>query len=354
MAFGLSGPAGLDVKNLVEEKLLGRFLYGRSGAMSGRKHSHGECSGSSPEFKKLYGSGVANFINDALYSTERARADSSTGNEEEEQSQALRNEGGAGIGSKAANDGVVVQQILRIPRDQGMVRVHRDGKALATWGYVTVLTEISYAHNQKYKCYQTSMSRLPVEYIYLYMTLAHFNMLSDNTKRIKCSAKITPHGIHSPWKTESNVVQPVNWDMMVYGLSAVGPNLSLGTSMCVPGPGTADSAMYTSNSTEFKDLDHRNLIEKYWGMTMDENLIMTKSDKIPACMGVPRHKCYDFIHSANFSPRTNKFVNLYPFKSHIGTPIINYEYEFKNACHHQLAHPIVATTGHTLPRRPAA
>ncbi|KAM7284151.1 uncharacterized protein ISCGN_001253 [Ixodes scapularis] len=126
----LVGAAGLGVKNLVEEKVLGRSLYGRSGAMSGRKRSHGECSGSSPEFKKLYGNGVANFVNEALYSGERARADSTTGNEEEEQSQALRNEGGAGIGSNAANDGVVEQQILRIPRDKGMVRVHRDSKLL--------------------------------------------------------------------------------------------------------------------------------------------------------------------------------------------------------------------------------
>ncbi|CAN7990141.1 unnamed protein product, partial [Ixodes hexagonus] len=333
----LVGAAGLGVKNLVEEKVLGRSLYGRGGAMSGRKRGHGECSGSAPEFKKLYGSGVANYINEALYSGERARADSSTGNEEEEQSQALRNEGGAGIGSNAENDGVVVQQILRIPRDQGMVRVHRDSKLLTTWGYVTVLTEITYAHNYKYKGYQTSMSRLPVEYIYLYMTPAHFNMLSDNTKAIRCSAKITPHGIRTPWKTGSSVVQPVNSDMMVYGVSAVGLNLSLDTGMCVPGPGTADNAMYTTNPTEFKEADHRKLIEKYWGMTMDEHLTMTKSDTIPTCMGVPRHnKCY-FIHCANFSPRTNKFVNVYPFKSHIGTPIVNYEYEFKNAwiktCH---------------------
>ncbi|XP_002411665.5 uncharacterized protein LOC8036025 [Ixodes scapularis] len=213
-----------------------------------------------------------------------------------------------------------------------MVRVHRDSKLLTTSGYVTVLTEITYAHSYKYKGYQTSMSRLPVEYLYLYMTPAHFNMLSDNTKAIKCSAKITPHGIRTPWKTGSSVVQPINSDKMVYGVSAVGLNLSLDTGMCVPGPGGADNAMYTSNPTEFKDADHRHLIEKYWGMSMDENLIMTKSDKIPTCMGVPRHnKCYDFIHCANFAPRTNKFVNMYPFKSLIGTPIINYEYEFQNA-----------------------
>ncbi|CAN7994937.1 unnamed protein product, partial [Ixodes pacificus] len=157
-------------------------------------------------------------------------------------------------------------------------------------------------------------------------------MLSDNTKAIKCSAKITPHSIRTPWKTGSSVVQPVNSDMMVYGVSAVGLNLSLDTGMCVPGTGTADNALYTTNPTEFKESDHRNLIEKYWGMSMDEHLVMTKSDKIPTCMGVPRHnKCYDFIHCANFAPRTNKFVDVYPFKSHIGTPIINYEYEFKNA-----------------------
>ncbi|MCZ6913612.1 MAG: hypothetical protein O7C59_03380, partial [Rickettsia endosymbiont of Ixodes persulcatus] len=57
----------------------------------------------------------------------------------------------------------------------------------------------------------------------------------------------------------------------------------------------------------------------------------SKSDTIPTCMGVPRHNnCYDFIHCADFTPRSNKFINTFPFKSHVGTLIINYDYTFQN------------------------
>ncbi|KAL1445107.1 hypothetical protein MTO96_045197 [Rhipicephalus appendiculatus] len=46
-------------------------------------------------------------------------------------------------------------------------------------------------------------------------------------------------------------------------------------------------------------------------------------------MGVPRHNfAYDFIHIEKASPRLTKFVNQFPFNGHVGTPIINYEYQF--------------------------
>lgn len=48
-------------------------------------------------------------------------------------------------------------------------------------------------------------------------------------------------------------------------------------------------------------------------------------------MGVPwQNNCYDFIHGNLYAPRTTKYLNTYLFKSHVGMPIINYEYEFKN------------------------
>ncbi|KAL3174963.1 hypothetical protein MRX96_010986 [Rhipicephalus microplus] len=50
---------------------------------------------------------------------------------------------------------------------------------------------------------------------------------------------------------------------------------------------------------------------------------------IPACMRVPRHNfAYNLIHIDKASPRLTKFVNQFPFKGHVGTPIINYEYQF--------------------------
>ncbi|XP_040070191.3 uncharacterized protein LOC120843050 [Ixodes scapularis] len=333
----LVGAAGLGFKNLVEEKALGRTLYGGGENMSGRKRGHD--SGSSPDFKRLYGDSVVNFIERALYSgSGAAAADSSTTNADpcptdQETSQELtqRGPGGAGIGSNTQNEGVVVQQILRVPRDQGVVSVYSDSKLLTTWGYATVLTKITYTHDKKYYGYFTSMSRLPVEFPYLYITPGTFKSLPPDTKALSCRAKITPHGIRTPWKTGSTVVQPVNSDMLVYGVSSVGLNLYLDTGMAKPGTGTTDNQMVTTEPSEFHTNDHRLLIDKYWGVSMDSSGTLTKSDTIPTCMGVPRHNnCYDFIHCADFAPRTNKFINTFPFKSHVGTPIINYDYTFQN------------------------
>ncbi|KAG0443518.1 hypothetical protein HPB47_014826 [Ixodes persulcatus] len=61
--------------------------------------------------------------------------------------------------------------------------------------------------------------------------------------------------------------------------------------------------------------------------TVSDN--MTKSDSIPRSMGVPWHnKCYDFIRGNVYACRTTKYLKTYLFKSHVGMPIINYDYEW--------------------------
>lgn len=182
------------------------------------------------------------------------------------------------------------------------------------------------------------MSRLPVEFLYLCMPPAVFSLLSNNTKAIKCCAKVTWHciftrGIPTPWKTGTSVNQFVNSDMMIYGVSAFDLNLSLETSMWLPGAALSNSAMVTSNPTEYYTTDHRKMIEKYRGVAIYQSDNMTKSDSIPRSMGVPWHKkCYDFIRGSVYACHTTKYLNTYLFKSHMGMPIISYDYECKNGC----------------------
>lgn len=100
----------------------GFTIYGTQAA----KREHKECGGELPGFKRICGTQAANFINDALFLGQRQRGDSSTG-EEPEQSPTLRDgQGGTGVGRDTQNDGILVQRILRVPRDQGVVRLHRD------------------------------------------------------------------------------------------------------------------------------------------------------------------------------------------------------------------------------------
>lgn len=173
------------------------------------------------------------------------------------------------------------------------------------------------------------MSRLLAEFPYLYNMPGTFKSLPTDTNAISCRAKITPHGI--PWKTGTSVVQPVNSDMLVYGVSSVGLNLYLDTGTAKPGTGTTENQMLTMEPSKFHTNNHRLLIEKYWGVSMDNRGTLKKTDTIPTCMGIPRHNnCYEFINCSNFTPRSDKFINTFPFKSHVGTPINNYDYTFQN------------------------
>ncbi|KAL3171803.1 hypothetical protein MRX96_001445 [Rhipicephalus microplus] len=84
--------------------------------------------------------------------------------------------------------------------------------------------------------------------------------------------------------------------------------------------------------TPFQEKDHADLAKSYWGLKITPGNEEQNGDderSIPACMGVPRHNfAYDFIHIDKVSPRLTKFVNQFPFKGHVGTPIVNYEYQF--------------------------
>lgn len=109
------GAVSLGTKNLVEEKVLGRSLYGMP---PGRKRGNQEQPGPS--------------------SAKRQQHDTTDGDEEMSETAAddpsAPPTGGAGIGSNHPNTSEHVQQILRVPRDHIVVTVFNDSKILTTWG----------------------------------------------------------------------------------------------------------------------------------------------------------------------------------------------------------------------------
>lgn len=119
------GAAGLGIKNVGEEKILGRSL---DGMPSGRKRGNqGESDSAAP--KRQYGdSGEAPIMS----------------NTADELSDAPAAPGGAGVGGHHPASSEVVQQILRVPRDHGVVTVFRDSKILTTWGYAMIKMDLKY------------------------------------------------------------------------------------------------------------------------------------------------------------------------------------------------------------------
>lgn len=109
------------------------------------------------------------------------------------------------------------------------------------------------------------------------MPRALFAQLSNNTEAIKCSAKVTPHGIHIPWKTGTSVVQPVNSDMMIYCMSAFHLSLCLEMGMCIPGFALSANAMVTSNPRKVNTTNCRQMIEKDWCIAIDAGGTMTRA-----------------------------------------------------------------------------
>lgn len=312
------GAVGLGTKNLVEEKVLGRSLYGMPPA--GRKRGNQDQPGPS--------------------SAKRQQHDTTDGGDEEMSETAADAPsappaGGAGIGSNHPNTSEHVQQILRVPRDHGVVTVFNDSKILTTWGYAMLKTSLKYDGEKNFPGIVTSMSRLPVDRAYLYIPHGTYLNLPAHTKAVQCSAKITPHGLRTPWKTGSSVVQPVNSDMLVYGVSAIGLNHSMDTGMCRITHGTTHNAMKPQTIVPFSIEHHAELAKSYWGLEiqpMTETQEYDDKATASASMGAPRHNfAYDFVHIDGISPRLTKFVNQYPFKGQVGTPIVNYEHKFDNA-----------------------
>ncbi|XP_075742053.1 uncharacterized protein LOC142794741 [Rhipicephalus microplus] len=311
------GAAGLGAKNLVEEKVLGRSLYGMP---PGRKRNNQEQPSTSAK---------------------RQQYDDTTDGPDEEMPQteaaadAPSSSGGAGVGSNHPNTSECVQQILRVPRDHGVVTVFNDSKILTTWGYAMLKTSLKYDGEKTFPGIVTSMSRLPVDRPYLYIPHGTFLNLPAHTKALECSAKITPHGLRTPWKTGSSVVQPVNSDMLVYGISSIGLKHSMDTGMCRITHGTTHNAMKPQTIVPFSLDHHADLAKSYWGLEIHAiTEVQEQDDKnsASASMGAPRHNfAYDFIHIDGVSPRLTKFVNQYPFKGQVGTPIINYHHKFNNA-----------------------
>lgn len=310
------GAVGLGTKNIVEQYVLGRSLYGMPGDRRKRAHN-GESD---------------------TADAKRYQPDSTTGDAQSAQmSQQMHSDapirpGGAGVGGDGENSTELVQQILRVPRDHGVVTVFRDSKILTTWAYAMLKTNLVYDTEKTFPGVLTSLSRLPVDRPYLYIPHGTYLNLPAHTRAVSCSVKVTPHGLRTPWKTGSSVVQPVNSDMLVYGLSSVGLNHYLDTGMCRVKKGETNNPMKPQSYLPFQEKDHSDLAKSYWGLKItpgNEDHDGDDEKSIPACMGVPRHNfAYDFIHIDKASPRLTKFVNQFPFKGHVGTPIVNYEYQF--------------------------
>lgn len=312
------GATGLGIKNFVEERVLGRSLYGMP---SGRKRGN-QGEPDSTATKRLH--------------SDSGEAEGMSHTADNELSDApAAPPGGAGVGGHHPASSEVVQQILRVPRDHGVVTVFRDSKILTTWGYAMIKTSLKYDSDKTFPGIITSLSRLPVDRPYLYIPHGTFLALPPHTKAIECSIKVTPHGLRTPWKTGSSVVQPVNSDMLVYGVSSVGLNQNLDTGMCRITQGTTHNAMKPATVQPFSSQDHTDLCKSYWGLDINATTGAQSNDdssSIPTCMGAPRHNfAYDFIHVENTSPRLTKFVNQYPFKGQVGTPIVNYNHKFNNA-----------------------
>lgn len=217
-----------------------------------------------------------------------------------------------------------------MPRDRGVVSVYNDSKILITWAYAMKKMEIEWSGTNKFQGIITSMARLPVDRPYLYMTYANYINLGPNSQALHCKAKVTPHGIRTPWKTGSTVVQPVNSDMMVYGVTSVGLNHYMDTCMATV-KGTTTNTMKPQEVKMFTREDHQKLSQYFWGHPPGAPLADDEAT-IPTCMSAPRHNfAYDYILSHNISPRLNKYTNVFPFKGHVGLPAVNYEHTFEQA-----------------------
>nr|XP_050033268.1 uncharacterized protein LOC126529840 [Dermacentor andersoni] len=196
-------------------------------------------------------------------------------------------------------------------------------------------TSLKYDKEKTFPGIVTSLSRLPVDRPYLYIPHGTYLNFPVHTKALQCSVKVTPHGLRTPWKTGSSVVQPVNSDMLVYGLASVGLNHHMDTALCRITHGAPQNSMKPQTIRPFTAQDHADLAKSYWGLNLDpaiESQLTDDTDNIPTSMGAPRHNfAYNFLHIENTSPRLTKFVNQFPFKAQVGTPILNYEHQFTNA-----------------------
>ncbi|KAL1484794.1 hypothetical protein MTO96_049949 [Rhipicephalus appendiculatus] len=220
------GAVGLGTKNIVEQYVL-FSLYGMSGDRRKRAHN---------------GESDAADANDTCLTRAPATPKVRKCRSRCPQMPPIR-QGGAGIGDNGENSSELVQLILAVPRDHGVVTVFRDSKILTTWAYVMLKTNLAYDTKKMFPGVLTSLSRLPVDRPYLYIPHGTYLNLPSHTRAVTCSVKVTSHGLCTPWKTGSSVVQPVNSDMLVYGLSSVGLHHSMDTGMCRVKKGETNNPM---------------------------------------------------------------------------------------------------------------
>ncbi|KAL3211370.1 hypothetical protein MRX96_008464 [Rhipicephalus microplus] len=102
--------------------------------------------------------------------------------------------------------------------------------------------------------------------------------------------------------------------------------------VCRVKEGDTNNPMKPQSYTSLQEKDHANVAKSYWGLKFtpgNEEQNGDEEKSIPECTGVLQHNfAYDFIHIDKASSRLTKFVNQFLFKSHVGTPIVNYEYQF--------------------------
>lgn len=315
----LAGAAGLTGKRLLEQHVLGRPIYGmpptpagRGGRKRDRQPSDSE---SNPEPQRMRQEG------DDETDARRSTAGGAT-------SANLFSPGGAGVGGGGQNDMQPVQQILRVPKSGGHYVTFHDSKILTSWGLTICPMQLK-KDDATLDLLFTSLVHLPVEFPYFYLSPQQYSALPSGTRAVNCTVKVTPHGIRTPWKTGSTVVQPVNSDMLLYGQTATGLNHSLDIIPTVPKTFQNGNAMKVESFELLAESHHKEMAQKFWG-NMSEN-DQAYNEKIPTCMGVPRFcKFYDCIfqsHDLHY-PRLTKYVNTFCFKSHVGEPMINYEHSF--------------------------
>ncbi|KAL1436341.1 hypothetical protein MTO96_049774 [Rhipicephalus appendiculatus] len=181
------GAVGLGTKNFVEQYVLGRSLYGMPGDRRKRAHNGNQIQQTQSD----------TCLTQAPATTKVRKCRSRC-----LQTPPIR-QGGAGIGGNGENFSELVQQILRVPRDHGVVKVFLDSKILTTWAYAMLKTNLVYDTEKTFPGVLTSLSRLPVDRPYLYIPHGTYLNLSSHTRAVTCSVKVTPHGLRTPWKTGS-------------------------------------------------------------------------------------------------------------------------------------------------------
>ncbi|KAL3224377.1 hypothetical protein MRX96_049507 [Rhipicephalus microplus] len=120
--------------------------------------------------------------------------------------------------------------------------------------------------------------------------------------------------------------------MLVCGLSSVEFKNSLVTGISPVRKGETNNPMKLQFFVACQEKFHADLARSCWGLKItpgSEDQDGGDKKSIPACISaLPNNFAYDLIHIDKTSPRLTKFARQFPFKGHVGTAIVDYEYQF--------------------------